>query len=240
MPDTDNHAESGQDPSLLRSLGLTVRARLSSLWLWPATVILLSGIAGTAYGGAGALLAGSEALAALALAASMVVLGRHRFLAIGLIGALTVSLVTFGAFALGQNSHHTSRRPRSTAYSFEHAVNWQRQKISQSMVKRANFRGADLDGADLNGLQLSHKNFDGAKADGATFRGSELEYASFRGASLRGACLEGANLTGADLTGADFTGADVVGVTVLPQAVKAALVWPNPNSIPGVACQVPS
>ena len=237
MPDTDNHAESGQAPGLLRSLGISVRAWLSSLWLWPATAILLSGIAGTAYGETGALLAGSEVLATFALAAGILVLGRDRFLAIGLACALTVSLATFGAFALGQNSHHKSDRPRSTAYSFEYAVDWQRQKISQAMVKRANFRGADLDGANLNGLQLSHKNFDGAKADGATFRGSELEYASFRGASLRGACLEGANLTGADLTDADFTGADVAGVTVLPQAVKAALVWPGPHSIPGVACQ---
>ena len=195
-------------------------------------------MAGTAYGATGALLAGGEALATLAVAVSILILGRHKLLAIGIVSALTVSLVIFGIFALRQNSHPKSKHMPTTANSYKQPANWQRQRISQAMAQRADFRGADLDGANLNGLQLSHKNFDGTQADGATFRGSGLEYASLRGASFRGACLEGANLTGADLTGADFTGADVAGVTVLSQAKKAALAWPVSRSVPTVACRL--
>lgn len=178
-------------------------------------------------------------MAALVVTAGILFLSHDRWLTFGLAAALTVSLVALaGSIRLHESHHKTSRRaPAATvAGRPKPPVDWQWQKISQSMAREANLRGADLDGANLNGLQLTHKDLDGAQADGASFRGSQLEDASLRGASLRGACLQGANLTGANLSGADFTGADVAGVTVSRQAKRAALVWPSPHSVPAAAC----
>ena len=237
MPETDNHAESGQTADSGSPQG-SERRWWSSLWLWPAAAIGLAGIAGTLFGPIGAILAG-EVLAALVVTAGILFLSHDRWLTFGLAAALTVSLVALaGSIRLHESHHKTSRRaPAATvAGRPKPPVDWQWQKISQSMAREANLRGADLDGANLNGLQLTHKDLDGAQADGASFRGSQLEDASLRGASLRGACLQGANLTGANLSGADFTGADVAGVTVSRQAKRAALVWPSPHSVPAAAC----
>lgn len=237
MPETGNHAESGQAADSRSPQG-SERRWWSSLWLWPAAAIGLAGIAGTLFGPIGAILAG-EVLAGLIVTAGILFLSRDRWLTFGLAAALTVSLVALaGSIRLHESQHKTSRRASAAtvAGASQPPVDWQWQKISQGMANEANLRGADLDGANLNGLQLSHKDLDGAQADGASFRGSQLEDASLQGASLRGACLQGANLTGANLSGADFTGADVAGVTVSRQAKRAALVWPGPHSAPAAAC----
>lgn len=237
MPDTDNHTESGQAANSAPPQG-SGRRWWSSLWLWPAVAISLTGIAGTLFGPIGVVL-GGEALAALAVAAGILFLSRDRWLTFGMAAALTVSLVVLAGSIWLHESHYKSSHPRSAATvagTPKPPVDWQWQRVSQAMANETNFQGADLDGANLNGLQLSHKNFDGAQADGASFRGSQLEYASLRGASLRGACLEGANLTGADLTGADFTDADVAGVKVSRQAKRAAMVWPGTHSASAAAC----
>lgn len=207
---------------------------MSSLWLWPAAAITLTGIAGTLFGRTGALLVGGDVLAALALAGCVLAVNRDRGVAIGM-----TALVGIGAVFAGLAWAPTFHRPAPIATRSGpsgQTLDWQWQTITQSMARRADFRGADLNNANLDGLQLAHKNFVGAEANGASFRGSQLQYASLRGVSLQGACLVGANLTGADLTGADFSGADVSGVTVLPKAKKAALNWPSAPASTVAAC----
>lgn len=214
---------------------------MSSLWLWPAAAIALTGLAGTFFGAIGVLLVGGEALATLVVTAGIVTLSRDRSLAIGMAAALTAAIVGFAGLAWWHELHHKIIRPAPMAARLtrppSRPPDWAGQRISQDVARRASFRGADLDDSNLDGLQLSHKNFDGARADGATFRGSQLQDASLRGASFRGACLEGANLSGADLAGADFSGADVAGVTIVPKAEKAALVWPGGRTRSAAACQ---
>jgi hypothetical protein len=186
------------------------------------------------------LLVGGEALATLLITAGILLFGRNRLLATGLVAALTAALVVLAGVSWLHELHHKSLHPVSAASekgSWTLPLDWSRRRISQNMARQANFRGADLNDANLDGLQLAHKNFDGAQADGATFRGSQLEDASLRGASLQDACLQGANLTGADLSGADFKGADVAGVKIESRAKKTALAWPNPHSTPAAACQ---
>lgn len=239
VPDRDKSGESGQTDDRSRSSQRAGHAWLSSLWLWPAAAIALTGIAGTLYGTAGALLVGGEALAVLVVAAGILTLSRDRGLAIGMAALVAVGVV-FAGLAWAPALHRASNHPSpATIRSAPPAqpLDWQWRTVSQDMAQRANFRGANLDNANLDGLQLRHRNFDGVQADGANFRGSQLEDASLRGASLQGACLEGANLMGADLTGANFSGADVAGVTVLPKAKKAALVWPSTRASPAAACQ---
>jgi Pentapeptide repeats (8 copies) len=217
----------------------------SSLWLWPAVAIGLAGIAGALFGAVGALLVGGEALAALIVFAGILTLSSDGKLATALAAATVAALTVFVGLAWLKASHHSIDLPwvRGTASapapqaSWTPPVNWQWQKVSQSMAQRANLRGADLNGATLAGLQLAYMDFDGVQANGASFRGSDLAFASFRGASLRDACLEGANLAGADIAGADFTGADVAGVKVSRHAKKTALVWPRKHARPAAACQ---
>lgn len=239
MPDTDKNGESGQADDGLGSSQQPGHAWLSSLWLWPAAAIALTGIAGTLFGRTGALLVGGEALATLALAAGILAVSRDRGLAIGMAALVGLGAV-FAGLAWAPAFHHPVSRTAPIATSSgpsAQTLDWQWRTITQGMARRANFRGADLDNANLDGLQLAHKNFAGAEANGASFRGSELEDANLRGASLQGACLVGANLTGADLTGADFSGADVAGVTVLPKAKKAALSWSSARASTASACQ---
>jgi hypothetical protein len=242
----DERTESGQVPVGTQAQQRAAPAwRPTSLWLWPAAVIGLAGLAGALFGAVGALLVGGEALAAIVVSAGVLTLSRDRWLAISLAAALIGSLVVFVGLAWLRESAHEGSHPVATATPSVPAprpggkppLNWQERTVSQAMAQQANFRGADLDSANMAGLQLSHMNFDGALADGASFRGSQLAYSSFRGASLRDACLEGANLTGADFTGADLTGADVAGVKVSRQAMKAALVWPGRHAKPPAACQ---
>jgi hypothetical protein len=217
----------------------------SSLWPWPFVAIGLAGVAGALFGALGALLVGGEALAALVVFAGTLAFSRDRWPAIALGAAVAAALAVFVGLAWLKASHYSIALPRARATasapapsaSWTPPVNWQWQKVSQSMAQRANFRGADLNGATLAGLQLAYQDFDGVQANGASFRGSDLAFASFRGASLRDACLEGANLAGADIAGADFTGADVAGVKVSRHAKKTALVWPRKHAKPAAACQ---
>jgi Pentapeptide repeats (8 copies) len=240
VPDADNSRESGQTddgPRSSRRLGR--HAWLSSLWLWPAVAIASTGLAGTLFGTTGALLVGGEAVATLALAATVLVVSRNRGLVIGVAALVGVGAV-FAGLAWAPALHRSANRPAAIAAGRGHsaqALDWRWRIITQGMASRADFRGADLENANLDGLELTHKNFDGASANGASFRGSQLEDASLRGASLQGACLVGANLTGADLTGANFSGAEVAGVTVLPDAEKAAVNWPSSQSSTTSACQ---
>lgn len=240
MPDTDKNGESGQSDDSSRPPQRLGPAWLSSLWLWPAAAIALTGIAGALFGTVGVLLVGGEALAVLVLAAAILTISRDGRLPIGLVAALVVVLAVFADVAWLPQFRHPGSRPVAAPTRSESStlpVDWPWRTIAQGMALRANFRGADLDDANLAGLQLAHKSFDGMQANGASFRGSDLEYASLRGALLRGACLQGANLTGADLAGADFTGADVAGVTVSRSAKKAALDWPAQRAGSAVACQ---
>jgi Pentapeptide repeats (8 copies) len=238
VPELDRQAESGQAIGDSPAPPRPPPRWWSSIWFWPGAAIGLAGIAGTLFGSIGVIL-GGEALAALAVAAGILFFSRDRWLTLGLAVALAACLVIFGGSIRWHELHNkSSHRVLAAAATGapQMSADWPRQRISQTIANRANFRGADLDGADLDGLHLSRKNLDGVQADGASFRGSQLEYASLRGASLRGACLEGANLTGADLTGADFTGADVAGVTVSRQAKRAALVWPSAHATPTAIC----
>jgi hypothetical protein len=238
VSDTDNQAESGHAAVDSRPGRGPRWTWWLSPWLWPAVAIALVGVAGALHGPIGALL-GGEAVAVLAVAAGILLLSRDRWLTFGMAALLTASLVIFGGSVRLYESHRKASRSASVSVvvgTSRSPVDWQWRKVSQAMVRGADFRGADLDGADLDGLQLSYMNLDGVEADGASFRGTQLDHASLRGASLRGACLEGANLAGADLAGADFTDADVAGVTVSPQAQKAALVWPDAHSAPTAAC----
>lgn len=240
MPDADKNGESGQTDGRSQAPRRADRAWLSSLWLWPAVAIALTGMAGALFGRTAAVLVGGLALATLVLTAGVLSLSRDRRLAIATATPLIAALAVFAGLALAPGLHRPGKHTAPIAPSTKppgQRLDWQWRTVSQSMAQQANFRGADLDNADLDGLQLSHKNFDGVQAEGASFRGSQLDDTSLRGASLQGACLEGANLTGADLTGANFSGADVAGVTVLPKAKKAALVWPSPQASPVAACQ---
>jgi hypothetical protein len=240
VPDTDNNGESGQTDGRSQASPRADRAWLSSLWLWPAVAIALTGMAGALFGRTAAVLVGALALATLVLTAGILSLSPHRRLALATATPLIAALAVFAGLVLAPRLHRAGKHPASIAPSTKppaQRLDWQWRTISQSMARQANFRGADLDNANLDGLQLSHKDFAGVQAEGASFRGSQLEDASLRGASLQGACLEGANLVGADLTGANFSGADVAGVSVLPKAKKAALVWPSPQASPAAACQ---
>ncbi len=237
VPERDKPPESGQTTTS-RPRSQSGRTWWSSLWLWTAVAIGLTGLASALFGPIGAIL-GGETVAALGVTAGILLLSRDRWLTVGLAAALMVSLVAVAGTVWLHESHHKSSR-RASAVPASGAskppVNWQWRRISQAMADKANLRGADLEGANMSGLQLSHKVFAGAQADGASFRGSQLNDASFQGTSLRGACLQGANLTGANLAGADFTGADVAGVTVSRQAKRAALVWPRRHSKPPAVC----
>jgi Pentapeptide repeats (8 copies) len=240
VPDTDKNGESGQTDGRSRAPQQAGHAWLSSLWLWPAVAIALTGIAGALFGRTGAVLVGGLALATLVLTAGVLSLSPRHRLAIATATPLIAALAVFVGLALAPGLHRVGRHPAPIPPSTKppgQRLDWQWRTVSQSMARQANFRGADLDNANLDGLQLSHKDFAGVQAEGASFRGSQLEDASLRGASFQGACLEGANLMGADLTGANFSGADVAGVTVLPKAKKAALVWPSLQASPAAACQ---
>jgi hypothetical protein len=240
VPDADKNGESGQADGRSQAPRRAGHAWSSSLWLWPAVAIALTGIAGALSGRTGAVLVGGLALATLVLTAGVLSLSRDRRLAIATATPLIAALAVVAGLALAPGLHRAGKHPAPIAPSAKppgQRLDWQWRTVSQSMVQQANFRGADLDNANLDGLQLSHKNFDGVQAEDASFRGSQLEDTSLRGASLQGACLEGANLMGADLAGANFSGADVAGVTVLPKAKKAALVWPSPQASPAAACQ---
>jgi len=241
VPDTDKNGESGQSSDSSRPSQRPGPAWPSSLWVWPAAAIALTGIAGALFGTIGVLLVGGEALAVLVLAgAGILAITPDGRLPIGLVAALMVVLAVFADLAWLPQFRHPGSHPVAAPARPEPSarpVDWPWRTVSQGMAQRADFRGADLDDANLAGLQLAHKSFEGMQANGASFRGSDLEYASLRGALLRGACLQGANLTGADLAGADFTGADVAGVTVSRSAKKAALGWPGRRTRPAVACQ---
>jgi hypothetical protein len=234
VPDADKN---GQTDDGSRSSQRVRHAWLSSLWLWPTVAITMTGIAGTLFGRTGALLVGGEALGTLVLVGILAV-SRDRGPAIGIAALVSVGVVFAGlAWAPAFHGRDSGPAPPATrSGSTAQTLDWQWRTITQSMARRANFRGADLDHANLDGLQLAHKNFAGTEANGASFRGSQLVDASLRGASLQGACLVGANLTGADLTGADFNGADVAGVTVSPKARKAALSWPRSRASTAAAC----
>lgn len=239
VSDADKNGESGQTDGRSRSSQRAGPAWLSSLWLWPAAGIALTGIAGTLYGTAGALLVGGEALAVFVMAGSILILSHDRGFAIG-IAALAAVGAVFAGLSWAPALHRASSRPSPAATRSgppAQPLDWQWRTVSQRMAKHANFRGANLDNANLAGLQLNHKNFDGMQANGANFRGSQLEDTSLRGASFQGACLQGANLMGADLTGANFSGADVAGVIVLPKAKKTTQVWPSAQANLVAACQ---
>jgi hypothetical protein len=240
VPDTGKNGESGQTGDGSHPSRRPRPARLSSLWLWPAVAIALTGIAGALFGTTGVLLVGGEALAVLVLTAGILTFSRDGRLPIGLVAAVVAVLAVLADLAWLSQFHDPGSHPvpvPTRSGSSAQPVDWQWRTVTQEMAQRADFRGADLDNADLAGLQLSQKNLDGMQADGASFRGSDLEDASLRGASLRGACLQGANLTGADLTGADFTGADVAGVTVSPRAKRTVFGWPGARAAPAAACQ---
>ena len=238
VPDRDNRLESGQVPGESPSPRGGRQGWWLSPWIWPAVAIGLVSTAGTSFGSIGAILAG-EVVAAFAVTAWILFVSRERWLTFGMAFALTASLLIFAGSIWLHQAHDGVRRHAAVVAVRDDPgspVDWSWRRISESMVRDANLRGADLDDANLNGLQLSYKDLDGVQADGASFRGAQLEHASLRGASLRGACLEGADLAGADLAGADFTGADVAGVTVSPRAEKAALAWPTTQPLPAVTC----
>ena len=79
---------------------------MSSLWLWPAAAIALTGLAGTFFGAIGVLLVGGEALATLVVTAGIVTLSRDRSLAIGMAAALTAAIVGFAGLAWWHELHH--------------------------------------------------------------------------------------------------------------------------------------
>lgn len=93
-------------------------------------------------------------------------------------------------------------------------ASFRRAHLTETVISRANLRGADcaqakgdgitFRGADLRGANLAGAHFDEADFRGADLRGADLTQGRFHSADFRGALLDGAKMQGADCAGAWF------------------------------------
>jgi uncharacterized protein YjbI with pentapeptide repeats len=111
----------------------------------------------------------------------------------------------------GQNSFTSSSArgnvPKSLSFTFLVGATFrdlQGCKISQSILREANFADANLTRVTLLDSDLSNANFTNAKLCQVKCEGSRLVGAVLRQADLGEAKFENADLSGADLTGAKF------------------------------------